>query len=257
MNLGELIALTRARLDDNALQSDGSPVGNLWSNAELRFFLNDAVREACERGKLIRDEVTDNVTLITIIAGQSLYALHASVFEIDGIRYTDSDQELCPTSSYEMSGGIVPAPDGYAASAYGSYPQWRSVRQSRARYFIQESLPDESIRLRLVPVPMEAAHVDRTGTTVPTQIRLTVYRTPLAEMVADGDVPSINVKHHFNLIDWACKRAFERRDRDTYDPTKSADAEAEFARSFGIKETADQKRMKRERRRETVRYMEF
>lgn len=261
MNLRQLIDLSRARLDDNAQQADGSPAPNLWSDTEIIAYLNEAQREACYRARLIRDEITDDLTLIPVVAGQAVYAIDASIFEIDRVMYADNGMPVFPTSEYELDAMMAPsgAGYGYGDSGYSSSTWWRNTKQARSRYFIQETLPSEDLQLRLVPIPLEDQHVspDDGSTLVPTQVRMTVYRYPLADMAADADTPEINQRHHIRLIDWVAKRCFERRDRDTYDPQKSADAENAFTASFGPRWNANQQRKQRERRRETAHYVEF
>jgi hypothetical protein len=259
MNLGQLIALARARLDDVSVQADGTPGPTLWSDGELTGFLNEAVREASERALLIRDEFTDEVTLLPITANQQVYPLHESVFKVDHVMYDDTGMVLQPSSEYELDDGMrmTAGYEGQGLSGYGAYTWWRNVKQNRARYFIVETLPTELLQLRLVPIPMEDTHPDPDGNTVPTQVRLCVYRYPLAVMVNDDDVPEIHPRHHERLIDWVAKRAFERRDRDTYDPAKSADAENAFVASFGQRFNANQQRKRRERRKDVARYREF
>jgi hypothetical protein len=260
VNLQQLIDLARSRLDDNAKLVDGSPGPNIWTDAELIGFFNEAQYEACERADLIRDEFTDAITLINVVENQQVYVLDESVYKVDRVMYADTGMELDATSEYELDNGLKPAGCyGYGANGYGGYTYWRGVHSERSRFYIVETLPTENIQLRLVPIPMEYQHVDPNDNTqmVPTQFRLTVYRFPLQPMVQVTDSPEINVRHHIRLIDWVAKRAFEKRDRDTYDPAKSADAENAFTASFGIRPTANQQRKLRERRKETTRYHSF
>lgn len=244
MTLQELIAASRARLDDVSVQADGSPAPTLWSDPEITGFLNEAEREAAERARLLRDEVTNDVTLIPIVASQPEYDLHPSVFDVDSVRYEDTGRPLKPTSAYEIDGDHI---------------RWRSIKQGRSHYFIVQTLPSELLRLRLVPIPMqdEYASNDDPAVMLPTQVRLLVYRRPLVKMADPDDTPEIAERHHERLIDWVCFRAFSRRDRDTYDPSKASDAEGTFIASFGIRPTAEQQRQQRERRRETTQYHSF
>lgn len=243
MTIVDLIALCRARLDDVAVQSDGTPAATLWADQELIGFINEAQREACERAKLLRDEVTDSLTLLPIVANQAEYDVDPSVFWIDSARYEDTGRPIHFTSREELQ-------------REGCH--WTTYSRARAYRMILIPLPTEQLRLRFFPVPTEDTHLDTDGVTeVPTQIRLVVYRYPLTSITSTSSTLEIHSRHHERLVDWVCFRAFSRRDRDTYDPAKASDAETAFIASFGIRPTAEQQRQQRERRDETARYHSF
>ena len=93
MTVGDLIKIFRQERLDQAENYH-------WSDGEIVGYINDAVQEACERAKLNRDSTTDGIADIEVVAGQSLYPLHRSVFEVDSV--TLDNRVLCETSIEEL-----------------------------------------------------------------------------------------------------------------------------------------------------------
>ena len=65
-----------------------------------------------------------------------------------------------------------------------------------------------------------------------------MVRLPLTDMTADGDVPEINPAYHRSLRFWMLYRAYNKRDAETYDQRRAADALAQFEGEFGKKSAA-------------------
>lgn len=84
-----------------------------------------------------------------------------------------------------------------------------------------------------------------------------IVRLPLKPMAQDGDSPEIPEHMHAWLVEWALSRAFLKRDAETYDEAASAKHEAEFARYFGVRRTADVYRKQRRRSARVVRPIQF
>jgi len=89
--------------------------------------------------------------------------------------------------------------------------------------------------IRLVGTPSEAGVLLIEG-----------YRLPLDPLEDEGDEPEIHAAHHEKLIQWALHRAFSVPDAETFDPNRSAAAEAEFTRYFGPMPDANLRRITRE-----------
>lgn len=212
----ELREATRDRLNDHG------KVKPKWSDATIDRALNEAEREACERARLLRDEFTDAITKIEATAAVAAYLLHPSIFEIDGA-YNETDGRVLTEAS---------EPELYQQDS-----QWRTRTGSNTCEYVVQALPNERLRLLLVPVPSVAA-----------TIRLQVYRYPRYTMTSNGDEPEIGAQHHDGLVEWAVYRCFSVKDPDLYDPQKAADAQAEFTKLFGIKIDANIRRRLREKR---------
>lgn len=216
----DLRTMTRERLFDFGKSKP------LFSDDLLNRALNEAQAEAAVRARLLRDEVTDSVTLVTALANAPVVLLHRSIFDVDRVERADDGTVLHPTSK--------PALDRRDRL-------WRSRSAERPCEFVVQVRPDERLQLLLVPVP-----------TIDTTLRLTVYRTPRFAMEAEDDVPEIAPVHHDGLVAWACHRALSNRDPDQYEPDKAAKFEKEFTAQFGVRLSAEDRRLQREPRERTA-----
>lgn len=215
LTLGELENLTRVRLDDFGKTKPR------WVQSTIFDALNEAQREASFRGRLLRDNIFDATTKITVVANTTTYNLHPSVFEVNEVRLDSDGKFLEPVTLDELN-----AVDR----------QWRTRTGNLHSYLIRV-LPSEQMRLELVSMPIAAD-----------TIRLDVYRMPIDLMAdADSDTPEIAPRHHHGLIDWALYRCYLVPDPDLFNPVKASDHYAAFEARFGIREEANVERKHRER----------
>jgi hypothetical protein len=226
MTLAEFIAQFRKDRDD-ALPP------YLWSTAEVRDYLNEALNEACERALLIEDSsATAACSQITLVAGQASYALHESVIKVKRVVYDDK-----PIS--ETSVEMLDRDDAFWATRTG--------------------VPDKYVlanmgTLRVTPTPTAAAVAN-----APT-LYLTVYRKPLTAISEDTDdeadfstLFSIPKLYHMRLLDWVYRCALRKNDTETIDLDGSKGYEAAFIGSFGERPDANVQRKRRDKRPPIVR----
>lgn len=213
MTLADLIAAFRLRADDVA-----TPY--LWSDDEVTLYLNEAVNEAAERARLIRDASTPAVTQISITTGDVDYALHASILAIDRAQLASQPRSLIRQTVEEME---------------QRFPDWRGM-VGTPHFFVEDSG-----RIRIAPQSPQAD-----------TLNLTVYRLPLAPMLTETDSPEIHAKFHYRLIDWALRCAYLKQDAETLDKQKAADYQALFDLSFGKRPDANVQRKQREHRHSVV-----
>lgn len=192
----------------------------LFADEDITDWLNDAVKEAAIRGRLIHDSTTTGVCTISTQPNVSVYALHDSLYEIDSIHWLSADDPynanpLCLTSQEEM-GDI--------------WHDWRTREPNSPKYAIQRDT-----NIRIVPAPNVAGVIALEG-----------YRIPLAPMVLDTDRPEINIIHHEYLIQWALHKGFGIPDSEVFDMNRSALAEQEFTDYFGQRPDSDLRRITRE-----------
>lgn len=212
MILSELIRRFRVAAFDNE-----QPY--LFADQDITDWLNDAVKEAAIRGRLIHDSVNPAVCSIAVVAGTSSYPLHEALYEIDSLHWTDPSSDraepICLISQEDM--GSV-------------WSDWRTRQQSSPEYAIQHDTG-----IRLVPTPRDAGTLHIEG-----------YRTPLVPMTLDTDRPEINIIHHEYLIHWALHKGFGIPDSEVFDMNRSALAEQEFTDYFGQRPDSDLRRITRE-----------
>lgn len=206
MELRELIRRFRVDANDKI-----EPYFN--SDVDVIAWLNDAVNEACIRGRLIYEY---NMK-IAVQPEKSTYPL-SKIYEITRIWFKSSNQ----TTSQQLS---LVSPT-YLDQIY--YDNWADLKGSPL-YVIQTDT-----KIKLVPEP------DISG-----EVRLEGYRVAAA-LEGDSDEPEINPLHHSQLIHWALHKAFNVPDSEFFDPNRSTLAEQAFTDYFGIRPDSDLRRITRE-----------
>jgi hypothetical protein len=208
----------------------------LWSDEEWTLYLNEAQREAAERGQLILDVSTPAVVEINVVAGTRTYPLHPSIIKIKRAKLDLGDRPLIETSATQMDeGGTGWFPSGLNAyAAYSTwYPggsNWETLTGNPER-FIQNG--DQSITLIRIPIADDV-------------LRMRVTRLPLVDMVDDDDEPEIASRYHFRALDWARHLAYLKQDPDALDQNKAAALEQSFTAAFGVRPDANVQRKRRE-----------
>jgi len=211
MNLSQLIARFRTDANDKA-----QPY--FWGDDEITAWLNDAVEEAAIRGRLIHESSNASMCRIAVLANQSVYKLHPSMYELDSLMF-------------QVTGDSCIKPVCLVSQDYLNefMPDWRQCTGD-PEYAIQS---DKG--LRLTPTP------SRDGV-----LMIEGYRLPKQQMEADDDTPEINAAHHRHLIHWALHKGFSIPDTESFDPNRSNTAEAAFTQYFGIRPDSDLRRTTRE-----------
>ena len=212
MNLSELIRKFRVAAFDNE-----QPY--LFSDSDITDWLNDAVKEAAIRGRLIHESVNPDVCLIPVLPNISVYPMNEALYEIDHIRFVSVPASRRDACLYQIS----------QEGMDDIWDDWRT-RTGSPEYVIQG---DTS--LRLVPTPTSVGMVVLEG-----------YRTPIEPMIIDTDRPEINIIHHEFLIHWALHKGFSVPDAETFDREKSELQEQKFTDYFGERPDSDLRRITRE-----------
>ena len=214
MTLAELIQRVRVQANDRV-----EPY--FWSDEEITDWLNEAVNEACVRGRLIRESVNPDVCRIPVTAGTSVYPIHETLYELSHVSIQEGAGRHCNL--------FILSPERMD----DQYPEWRMREPGTPRYAIQEDTT-----IQLVPEPLHDG-----------EIRLEGYRLPLEPMeLADADTaaPEIHKAHHQHLIQWALFRGFSMPDMESFDPARADKAQDEFNKYFGLRPDSDLRRITRE-----------
>lgn len=197
------MAVTREWLDDQK-----KPY--LWPNESLTRGLNNAVREACLRARLLKD---DSVSLpelcqIAVRAGQP--------------RVKFAREILVPRNGRMLSGGCTI----WALTAESMdrhRPHWETDGSNACQpeYMVMD-LAQKT--LHLYPTPAE----DDT-------LLLRVWRTPLKKELLRNpdDEPVIELPDAQELCHWACYEALLNQDSETENDAKAATHLATFEQRFG------------------------
>ena len=187
-------------------------------DASVINWLNDAVIEACIRGRLLHESQDADVCGITVLTNQSHYTLHESLYELTSVVFNPFG---------ERSVDLKLCSEEYLDRYYCD--NWRTM-SDMPKFAIQSDTG-----IRLVPSPVAAGN-----------IRVEGYRVPLLPMQDDADVPEINQIHHVHLIQWILHKAFSVPDSEFFDPNRAAIAEQAFTDYFGVRPDSDLRRITRE-----------
>lgn len=202
MNLRELRASLREMLDDIAEPQ-------LWTDDTLDRYLNNAVREACIRARLLKDDADSSPKLCTINfdAGQARIK-HAN--------------EVLVIRSGAIDGQCHKLWALTADSLDRREPSWDSSDEVGTPRYLVMDLTQKTVRL--FPAP-EVAGV----------LRLRVWRVPLESerMIKPNDEPVIVLPDPEELRHWAAHEAYLIKDPDANDLERSGNHLTLFEQRFG------------------------
>lgn len=213
MRLNELISRYRTLANDKV-----EPY--FVDDASVIDWLNDAVNEACIRGRLLYESQNSGVCNIAVTAGTSHYPLHESLYELSRVWFAPDD------GSY---GSCLSLMSAESLDQRYKCDNWKKM-QGVPQFVLQDDTT-----IRLVPIPI-----------LDGELQLEGYRVPLAPMEDDDDMPEINPIHHVHLVQWVLYRAFSVPDAEFFDQSRAELAKQEFTDYFGERPDSDLRRITRE-----------
>ena len=216
MTLEELIQ--RCRVESNDTKEP-----YFIQDEQYKAWLNDALIEACIRGRLLYEKDDYDLCYVLFNAGQSVAKLNSQWVEIEQVA-------LVIGQSHFLALPIL-SPE-------------KVIEQYGENYQSHDNLPvcavQEENGLRLFPTPKQALTVKVQG------YRLAM---PLNEL---DDTPEIHATHHRHLVDYALMKAFSVPDAELFDQNRAMLAEKAFNDYFGLPKDSDFRRLTREDRPHTV-----
>lgn len=203
MKLPDLRTAARTLLGDEA-----EPY--LWDDAELDRYANNAVREACIRARLLKDDAytLPELCQLDVIAGEPVIRLHPEILVVRSGMLVGSCHKLWALTAESMD---------------RHQPNWEADTTSQAtpRVMIMD-LSQKTIRLWPTP--------DTAGT-----LRLRIWRTPLAKelMSANQPRPALQLADTEELKHWMAHEAYSKNNLETYNAQSAANHLALFEQRFG------------------------
>lgn len=203
MNLGDLLKSCRELLGDEA-----QPY--LWDDSELTRFLNNGVREACLRARLLKDDALSlpEICVLSLPANQPIVRYHRDILVVRSGHLLGATHKLWSLTSESMD---------------RHRPNWESDSQQpgQPRYLIMD-LAQKT--LRIFPVP------DQDYT-----LNIRVWRMPREKelMRNKGDCPVIHLPDPEELKHWVAHEAEMRKDSESEDAQRSGQHLALFEQRFG------------------------
>lgn len=223
MTLGELLQLLRGSiLNDRSDRASGTS-DYLWTDETLVTYINEAQRRFAVQGLVLRDSVTDEVTKVTLVAGQTHYPLHESVIAVLSARNQSQQADLNRVGHAALGAYRAPSDSWVDPTAVIGLPSGATLA-----YSTDEGLSDSDsdalsqVLLRVYPEPAAA----QTGTI----LRLRVARKPLEKFRATnlGASPEIPEDHHIEMLDWAAYLALRIVDDDAGAAKRALEFKATF-----------------------------
>lgn len=200
MTAEDLIKSFRSLADDEDL---GHESDMLWKDEEVLRYINRAQREACLRAKLIKDNTTTAVTQISVVAGTSIYDLHASIIRIDDIYLSSTGKSLSKVDRSEVK---------------RLDPRWRSASGTVTVWM--EHWGIKKIEIYKIPTATDTLYLD-------------VVRLPITPVTALSTTLEIQDEFLDQLVDGVAWYAFLKKDSQTLNLEASKRHHDLFSLSFG------------------------
>lgn len=199
MNWKGLLALIRARLDDNV-------VPPRWDDDTLLEYANDAIRQVVIRKRLLLDRTTAEVCSYAVEADTANITLHEAVLAVRSARWSGSTEPLALTTLKRLDRLV---------------PDWPSRDSGCPTHLVLDA---DTGGAMLFPAPSAA------GT-----LSIACWRAPYGDELLEGeeDIPCIDPLFHRDLIDWVEHLAYLNPDGETEDAARSARAENRFTAKIG------------------------
>lgn len=214
MNRYELVLETRRRLDDFGgdtaqLLWETDDSGCLWKNAEIARALDEAEREFCRRvpQRVSGVQVARADMDLRLRNGWAEYPLDERTLTVEQVLLKSTGRALRRVTLSELA----------------ACPSLRTQTTVEA-YLLGES----ALTLTVFGLPREADGLIISGTLLPEAPE--PWTTATAAKTLE---PMIRESRHMDLIDWAERLLYLKRDADTYQPGASDRAAARFAQQVG------------------------
>lgn len=218
MEVSKLLEIIRIKLAD-PLNADGCDEGSLFKTDELIYYINNALREAVFRGKLL----VKQSYVINLKAGTSEYvipkgaylvtqALDENKHDIDKVQEVDLHQNV---NSYN---------DNFGSTIYRN--DWRNDTSDLPYYYMQNTTNN---KLLFYPIPTKDSIVNIRALYLPT------------ELDKSDDIPSaVSEIYQRDLLYWVLFESFDKKDADTYEANEAEINKQRFTEIFGEKLTGEQ-----------------
>ena len=223
MNSTALLALFRADVRDEA-------VPYLWSDTEILSYIDDAQKMFCRLQGGIADS-SSALTLLEIAAGDKFATYDPRILKLRSAYREDNGRELELLNFEDLQ-------FRQAESDYGYRPGFKIDNSEGELRALVTGM--EANKVRLWRVPTEAQDV-----------RLVVYRLPMASITATNQPLEIDEQHHRHLLHWMKHLAHQKQDAETYDRGRAEQFRTEF---LVYCDQAKAEREKREHKFRTVMY---
>lgn len=222
MNLGELVQELRENILHDRSNRVAGASDQLWSDATLVRYIDEAQRRLAREGLVIRDANHPDVTTVNLVAGVDEYPLHPSVLAVISARQEGDTADLARAGHAAFQTYRQPDTYFFDPSSLSALPPGKPLAFSTDEYLrMDEDGSTGTVNLRVYPVPAA-------GQLAP--IKLRVVRLPVERLSVKNlyGVPEVPEIHHLEMLDWAAYLALRIVDTDGGMPNRAM----EFRTSF-------------------------
>lgn len=223
MTLEELIRELRENiLHDRSDRTDGD-MDQMWSDATLALYINEAQNIFARKTYALRDGNTAEVTQVTLVEGQDVYALHPSVLAVISAQPDGANRALARAGFSQFADPPPTRTAFFDPTDVKLRKPGPPLAYSVDETFLESALgPFEAGTIRVYPEPS----ADEAGDI----IRLRVIRTPIAKLTLENlqGQPEVPEMYHMALLDWAAYLALRVADLDAGLPDRAMEFRASF-----------------------------
>lgn len=178
----------------------------LWSYTEVFGYMDEAQIMFCRLAGGIPDVTTDEVVKVPVTAGEEYSPLHPSILHIRQAHLVSTGREL----------GLKNLLDAKTAGDdYGMV--FQAVNEHRPGPVRGMVIGEQYDLCRWVSVPE-----------VDDEVKVSVYRLPLAQIIGEGQELEIRREHHRALLYWMKHLGYSKQDAETFDRAKAKENEDKF-----------------------------
>lgn len=224
MNLNALLSELREnilhdRSDRVAGQSD-----RLWSDVTLVRYINEAHRRFARESLILRDGAPGDMTTITLVTGQTQYALHDKVIAVVSAKFGNDRVDLPRAGHSAFDAYKQPDPYFFDTTQFATMAPGKPLAFSTDDFITKTGDDDTLSRISLRVFPEPSAEYN--GQT----IQLRVIRLPLEDLDVKTlqMVPEVPEDHHLPMLDWAAYLALRIVDVDAGFAARAQEFKASF-----------------------------
>lgn len=184
------------------------PTDQLWPDAMLVKYINEAEGLLARKGLVLRDASTPAVVDVYLATGVTQYTLHPSVVAVISAKFDGDVGDLARAGHSALNSFQHPDPLFFDPSQLSILQPGKPLAFSTDEQLDTASGKSGVMSLRAYPAPT----ADYNGSIV----KLRVVRKPLKPLTLDDPEasPEVPEDYHLGLLDWAAYRALRNIDSD-------------------------------------------
>lgn len=225
MILGDLLDELRHNLLRDDSDQIAGPSDQLWSDATLVRYIDQAQKRFARQSLILRDGTTSAVTQLTLQTDVDEYKCHAAVISVISARLEDERFDMQRISHGTLQNYQPPDPLFFDVNAQPAQSGKPLTFYTDEEIDADNSSVVQLVSLRVYPKPSATYNGKK--------LYLRVCRLPLTDLTTGNlsAIPEIPEQWQFDMLYWAAARALDVMDRDAGDPGRSDRYMAKFTKA--------------------------